>query len=395
MYLILFLLAVLSSMLSQLPSMLESGMDTYLKLTWLLPGAWGILKYPNCIFTNKLIPFLIFLGVFSMYCLLMESISGKMYTQGDLYNIAVAFVITVVSYTFWKIKGSEKVLIIISIGIFIVTIYLGFAIYYNFLVGYDITSRIYAYQSKNSMAQILLAGMMVGLFCAMPRYKKYMYLWIGGALFLTVVIFLLKSRATLIGLFFVCAYMMIKYPNKKIRRIALAVGILIVIYFCYNQSLFYSIVDNFIYAGRDANDIDDVTSGRLTIAAGKLSNMEGNIIFGVGHNYLDCMPIAIFIQYGIVGWLIYLLFFIWMSKVVIINNKDDGMLGLSTFLLFSIYMINSLFEAYPPFGPGAKCFILWMFFGFYIALSDKKKNTLKMLNNQSNNNNRKKFKYET
>lgn len=49
----------------------------------------------------------------------------------------------------------------------------------------------------------------------------------------------------------------------------------------------------------------------------------------------------------------------------------NGEFGLIVYLLFMVYMINSLFEAYTPFGPGMKCFELWAFFG--IALAEQKR----------------------
>ena len=34
-------------------------------------------------------------------------------------------------------------------------------------------------------------------------------------------------------------------------------------------------------------------------------------------------------------------------------------------------MLNSLFEAKPPFGPGIKCFLLWLMLGFSLALEER------------------------
>ena len=43
----LFISATLLSILSQIPGIVESGMDFYLKLTWIAPFGWMLFKHPG------------------------------------------------------------------------------------------------------------------------------------------------------------------------------------------------------------------------------------------------------------------------------------------------------------------------------------------------------------
>lgn len=78
------------------------------------------------------------------------------------------------------------------------------------------------------------------------------------------------------------------------------------------------------------------------------------------------MPIIMLFQYGIVGGLMIFSFLIYIGYYVTLRI-DRNSYNLIAFLLFWSFMLNSLFEAQPPFGPGVKCFLLWVFIGFALA----------------------------
>ena len=87
---------------------------------------------------------------------------------------------------------------------------------------------------------------------------------------------------------------------------------------------------------------------------------------GTGKCYIDSFPIQILVKYGIVG-LLFMSMFLYKITKIIFNFSRNNMLHLSSYLLLCVFLLNSLFEAYPPFGPGIKCCILWIFVGFSCA----------------------------
>lgn len=145
------------------------------------------------------------------------------------------------------------------------------------------------------------------------------------------------------------------------------------IYIYYNPEMYSYIFDGIIAAGRDYTDLDDFSSGRVHGIEEGWPLFLKNMHFGVGNYYLDSMPIAMLIQYGIWGSLIVFAYLLFIG-IKLYNHKDDSRVELASFLLFVVFMINSLFEAQAPFGPGVKCFILWMVMGFSLADSCSNKN---------------------
>ena len=92
-----FYLAVISSMLSQTPAFLESGVDQYLKLTWVLPLVVLIFDNPRAFINRKLFFFYSFVLFFFLYCLILQSLKDVEYMGADLYNIAISLMVTIVS----------------------------------------------------------------------------------------------------------------------------------------------------------------------------------------------------------------------------------------------------------------------------------------------------------
>ena len=54
-----------------------------------------------------------------------------------------------------------------------------------------------------------------------------------------------------------------------------------------------------------------------------------------------------------------------IAKIMGVESKKT--VRMAAYVLYMSFLINALFEAYPPFGPGVKCFILWMVYGFALA----------------------------
>uniref|UniRef100_UPI0028E1E210 hypothetical protein n=1 Tax=Segatella baroniae TaxID=305719 RepID=UPI0028E1E210 len=55
-----FLLAIMGSLISQTPSLLESGYDQIFKLIWVLPFCYMFFTAPQTYLSNKLLPFYLF-----------------------------------------------------------------------------------------------------------------------------------------------------------------------------------------------------------------------------------------------------------------------------------------------------------------------------------------------
>ena len=354
--------------MSQLPHLLATGVDAYLKLVWLAPLGYGLIKEYKHMADDVLRPFYLFAVIFMLYCLTLDSLvwTVKGYFGGDCYNIAVSFMVMIVAYLYWQQALDKRKLIwLLGISILICTIILTFTVYFDFLKGVDLSGRIYAFKAKNSMGQILFVGAFVGIFLTWSQNKLLQVIYMLISACILIVIFAIKSRATIISIGVVILYFLLFYKNKKVRiTLLVSLGLILSYAFLFSDLGSY-VVDNFVFAGRNTESVDDLSSGRLSIIVRKLELVQNNWI-GIGNTYLDSFPIAIYIQYGIIGCVIMGTFLLYLTRKIILLDKKDP-ISIITVVLFISFMVNCLFEALPPFGPGVKCFLLWMFLGFTLS----------------------------
>lgn len=367
---ILFLISVIGSLISQHPLLLDTSISSFLKATWVLPFAYLFFNNPRGFAGRSVkVPFLYSLS-FLLYCLALEGFSiTATYISADFNNVAISFFIFLISYVYWARYGSLSVMNWICVSLVIVGLVLSLFVYENFFSDYDVTSRSYAYNAKNSLGQILLSIVLVSSINFRPkrfflRYVSYILL-----LPLLYVMFVLKSRATIAGFFFVVVYAIYKVKSVKIKCLAVLAVAIAVGYIIIDPTAYSVVVDGILFGGRDANDMDSLSSGRTEIIADAVKTIPDNLWLGIGNKYVDCMPIVMVIQYGILGASI--IFFYLIALGLRVSKKImQRRLHLTAYLLFFVFIINSLFEAQPPFGPGVKCFLLWMLIGFSFAQKD-------------------------
>lgn len=228
----------------------------------------------------------------------------------------------------------------------------------------------YAYDEKNSLATILLfCGFMPFLFYT-PTNK--LFFW-GSRVLASIVFFVMilaRSRATLLSGLFILAYFVFKAKSKKLRIGLIAAILLAVAYIALHANIYDLFINGIVLGGRDATDINSLSSNRLVLFTYALELIPQHPLFGYGNYYVDCMPLNFLTQYGIIGLAMVLafLFSVYKSIVKARRSTTDNRVCVATFVLFIAVLVNSLLEARPPFGPGVKCFPLWMLFGFTLAI---------------------------
>lgn len=369
-----FYLAVCSSLLSNLPFVLDAGLDEPLKLVWMLPFFFLLIyKDTHIIFHRRILSFIFFVMFFFFYCLMCQSIFGIVYLGAEVKNICLCLFIYITSYAFWSYYGDIKVMYRLSWLLLYCGAILAFAVFVGSLMGVSIEQKEYAFHNKNSMATILFCCGLIPFFI-LQGVKKMQKLFIYAALmFIFIVIFLLKSRATIVGVFFVFLYVVTKVGSIKYRVGAFFIFVCLLVVVLFNPHYYDIIVNNIIFAGNNASDIDAVSSGRVHLVNDALNEIPKHLWFGRGLFYLDCMPIAVIYQYGICGALL-IFGFIFYVAVKVSKRSSRSLVDSIVFLLFWVFMINSLFEANPPFGPGVKCFLLWLTMGISSAEEDRENN---------------------
>ena len=337
---------------------------------WLLPFVFFLIKNTKDILCRGCTYIYVSYLIFLFYCFCAQTITAVKYIGPDQYNMAISIFILSVSYTYWKNYGNMKDLRIIGIFIILSTLYVGYFVYNNSGLMTAIDERTYAYGNKNSLSTILLAAAICGFLYYKPQKKVFLILGYMIEVVLVLIMLLLKSRATIAGFLFVILYFCLACEDKKLRSL-LTIGVVVCVISIFTVPEYYdTVINNILLSNRDMGNLDEISSNRFSLFQQYWCVAKDSLVFGIGSLYFDCMPIAFLMQYGILGCCMVICMLYKMSKQLYINDKTNN-IHLCAYLLFIVFMVNSLFEAQPPFGPGVKCFMFWMCLGFSYAENEK------------------------
>ena len=125
---IFFVLAVIGSMLSQLPNIIESGTNRYLQALWILPIIMTIIRIPTFTISKDILIPIFLTCLFCIFCGICDSILKNKYIGQDMINIFMSMTIFIVSYFSWKLFESKTFMKMLNItlltGAFILSSYI-------------------------------------------------------------------------------------------------------------------------------------------------------------------------------------------------------------------------------------------------------------------------------
>lgn len=366
---IIFILIVICSILSQHPLFLGTTIASVLKYSWAIPFVFFLVRYHSSKIHKIVKTYFVFLNFFVIYDILFVGNEHReciFEIDADIINMAISFMVLLTSYLFWLHNKSSNFMRYMCMALLLCISYLGIIIYNTSLSAISLDEVQYAYASKNSISTIILSIIVLCFFNL--RTKRFIHTFVMYMFyaFLVGLIFMLKSRATLLGLVYFVVYISLKYKSKKTRYIIVGLLLCFIAYIIYNPVAYEVIVNNIFLNNHEANDFSAVSSGRDEQLVSQWKLYERNPIFGIGSGYVDSFPFEILINYGVVGFVVMAIF---LMKLVRMINKFDKRYPvlLTANVMMVVFLLNCLFEAYPPFGPGIKCFLLWMVVGFSAA----------------------------
>ena len=267
-----------------------------------------------------------------------------------------------ISYVFFKHYGTSDFISILSFFTLIVAVIIGVLVYLDFFQGTSIRARVYVFSQKNSMSVILLSIIFISIFY-FPHNKISKLIYTIGPIFLLSLIFLMKARAAILCFFVAVTLLVLRTNNKELKIVTIAVILLLIVFFTFHGEILDNIVNYIILNSSNPNNLNDISSGRLHYISEALKKIPGHELIGNGDYYVDCMPINILVEYGLLGLGLIIAYLIMIGRRIARLNKNIP-LHACVYILFVIFVVDSCFEANPPFGPGVKCFLLWTFLGF-------------------------------
>ncbi len=315
------------------------------KFVWILAGWWTIIYLVGSLFingySNSDLPYTIYL---SLFILLTGLMAGNSLKNNDMERIFTAYVLSGM---------------IVCVDTFLTYVY-----------GRSFAGRVYSYDSKNSVSQILLTVWVVILICkfrmGLETRKKILYA--GEFLLLTVTLIGLKSRASLIAIPVVLMWLILHGKmNKQLRNTIFAILLFVLFFLIFNPRYMEILIYDVLLGGRDISNLNDISSGRASEWQTFFSDFINKPFLGHGRMKRESLILTSLLEFGLLGGGAILIIACWPLYWAIRYFRKKN----SDYLIFSsiaiVYLINGIFEQLAPFGPGVKCYFLWFLLGIYIS----------------------------
>lgn len=354
--------------ISQIPALFENRL-----LGLLYMGCWIILLLAlwfNNMGTFKLRYFICPI-VFDIFCIFMSLVDGG-YISSDLFRpinlSAFIFAIGILAGGYLEENSLRKISVAFISSALIVALYL----YMNIFRGVDwANSGAYLYASKNSAGQIFLTA---AILTALFFFDEHKVLSTGAIAFCIALIIMMKSRATLVTLAIIVIYILLFVVEKPSYRVMGIILIILMVFIVFtNEGLYNLYVKQIMLNNKDITDISGITSDRDMQYNYFNQNFKYYFLTGTGGTYIEAMPLSVLMSYGVIGGIPVLLYSLYPLYIGI---KNSGIWQYKRFcnIIISLALmmwINGIFEEQSPFGPGVKCYFLWLVTGIFLGYKQR------------------------
>ena len=366
-----YFLSVVTTLISQLPQILETGLSAYFQLIWVLPLGLLII-FKTFRIDRVLLIALIILLLLTIILSMFHFFGIKPYLNSPhLINLYKSILILIISYNSAFHIDMEMFSVKLGLITLFCGLFLALGVYsFSFVSDFQIESREYAYSGKNSISQIILSCLILSTLLLVNYNDKIIIsIRFFNVFFSIFVLLLLKSRASILG-FLVVLVILFFQSTYKFLKWYILIGLFMVAILLANNDEFKNILIKSIFlAGRDGGDLNDASSGRFDFFIEFPHLFAQNILFGYGNLFSESFPLSVLLDYGLIWSL--LVFFVVLIPVIYwkrFSCLPNVNLLFSFKLVIIIHYINALFEQQAPIGPGAKNFLLWSILGILLGL---------------------------
>lgn len=299
--------------------------------------------------------------IYFCYCLVLTFFGTDHIRSFYLKLLPVPILCCVVTDLSVDYYGRENIFHSLIVSYEISSLILALYINVIFFVSYDrwVSNNGYLFAQKNSASQILGVAALVNFFICrnsskISKVNKFALFVLS--IYFILIIALSKCRAVLLAL--CCVAVVNFFINVKHKILYLIVCTIIVVV-CVQNSTVSNFIVNSLNLNSYGGDINRFSSNRIDLWKKAIEVFSKNVMFGVGNYYVDNSYLSILAESGILGFIV--IESIWLTKVIgsIGLFKIDRGLGGLLLCLTVFYLVESLFEAFPPFGPGISIMFFW------------------------------------
>lgn len=230
-------------------------------------------------------------------------------------------------------------------------------------------SKVYLFSHKNSAAQIWVSAVLVSVLLIEYRSKYEKFLIYLACAYLLFVIGISQCRTAILGIGVSVLAFSITRAQKKGRWILVLAFAVIA---AWRIPAFHRFIEQALFLNKyEGADLNTFSSGRLTLYQIAFRKFLSSPIIGVGKHYVDCSYLMILAESGVLGFL--LVEWIWVKKIVMcFRYHGEHRRSAFLFMMTVFYLVESLLEGYPPFGPGVSSFMFWLTSSVFLNWSAEK-----------------------
>ena len=325
--------------------------------------------------TYTIIGFIVAILIISIECGLCNILINTHLDSYFLRVIPLPFFCYLTVYLISNYINSDNWEIII--GSFITVTLVAFLYIFRTYIGSIsewLLASVYLYADKNSAAQIIGCAIVFCSFLITPKKKLLILLKYTALAVLILLLVVMQCRTALVSVILAfAAYYVFKLKGKK-RFLVTTALVVLAVYVLVDPTLSQYITKAFVINSRQVTNLNSFTSGRMQLYKEAWEIFCNSPLFGTGHFRVDDLYLAVLSDIGIIGFVPVII--LWISRIIInvslfYDNKNNSFY-VCLFCLTVFYIGESVFEAYPPFGPGVCAFMFWA----YCAVIDNKREYL-------------------
>lgn len=275
----------------------------------------------------------------------------------------------------------KKMLLVFGTLAFIMSIQVAIQFVTNFAAWQN--TQLYLYDGathKNSSAQTLGNCILVLFIFWNPKKTIYKLLRYAGVLIAAIGLLYIQSRAALVAVGIVIVVSAFFRGDKKKVFFALVATLIVALIIVNSESIMGILRQAFFidkYSAGGKLDLNRFSSGRLDFWASTWNYFLDSPLIGKGYTYCDNFYINVLASGGLlIGGPYVVLYLARVYKNIgyyrysIKCGQIDPFTQLAA-VVSIFYVIISLFEGFPPYGPGVSCLMFWMISGYLDGRSSR------------------------
>lgn len=301
--------------------------------------------------------------IFDCYSIFMEAVRGGGYATSSLFvNINMSLFLLTIGYMLPPTVDtiSIKLLCLIyACAVLTITPY--------YIVHCFVEAQVF--DAKNSLGPIMVCASILLLTMIHSCNRLLQFCKWTGVVWLTAVVFVSGNRASMVAVCILILYYVL-FCLPLLRNKLAAITAIVVIIGCLAASpSVIQTISRTAGLGR-YGDMDDFSSGRVSLMNDGIPEFNKSPIVGVGDFYVENFHFDTVIKLGILGcvpvFLIYLFPIFYFTANI--GRVRSSPLGEAIGLIVLNGVVISFFEQQAPFGQGTTYFMLWLLVGYYLGL---------------------------